>query len=161
MKLFGRRSFLRALGAAPLAGRAAAEAVTKELGGIGVLGGPAQGPMPAGLGEAIGNTTRGRAYQEAGRGWWSETAKREAMRSILANKDHDAEIRTLLYQSHRRIHHLDPDIGGRMSWSLAAKITYQRQRFVDQEIKGSLQDATPWQAINNWVENKLKGFLIG
>lgn len=160
MKMLGRRSFLRVLGAAPLAGRAADEAVVKELGGIGVLGSTSC-PMSAGFGEAIGSQTSSiMPGQLVGQSWWSATAKRNAMRSILANKDRNAEIRAILYRSHRRIHHIDPDIGGRQSWSLAAKVVYQRQRLVDQEVKESIQDATPWQAVNEWVENQLKVFLL-
>lgn len=153
MKLFGRRSFLRVLGAAPLAGRAAAEAVAKELNQIGLSGGV---PHGATLRDAVSNQTNAIGHQG-----WNTLARREAMRLILSDKKRDAEIRSILSQNYRRIHQIDPDIAGRHSWSLAAKIVYQRERFVDQEIAEVCHEASPWHAARKWVEDQLKNFLSG
>lgn len=161
MKLFGRRSFLRVLGTAPLAGRAAAEAVAKELNQIGLSGGV---PHSATLRDVVSNSANsigevGQSLMPMSNGW-NTLARREAMRLILSDKQRGAEIRSILSQNYRRIHQIDPDIAGRHSWSLAAKIAYQRQRCVDQEI-AEVHEASPWHTARNWVEDQLKNFLSG
>lgn len=160
MKMFGRRSFLRALGAAPLAGRAAAEAVAKELGQIGSIGvAGACTPLPSGLRETISGQPAGLA--NAMTGSFTSVARRKMMEGVLADKESKDEINSILYLCHRNIHHLDHDIGSKQSWSLAAKITFQRQRLVATELEVSVVEATPWQDMRGWVENKLKRFVIG
>lgn len=160
MKMFGRRSFLRALGTAPLAGRAAAEAVAKELGHISTITG--QGPAPSSLRDVVSGST-GSALNRVGEqsvNFWLPGARRKAMGFILADKARDAEIRAILSRQHKRISQIDPDIGGKMSWSLAAKVAYQRQRFVDEEMTEIFTEVSPWQAGRNWVEDQLKNFLL-
>lgn len=161
MKMFGRRSFLRALGAAPLAAKAAAEAATKQLGRIGAVGFRNESSMS--LSDIVNHQSIGATVgldNAVGNGALSRSAKREAMRMILADSKKRAEIRTLLYQSNRVISRIDPDIGGRRSWSLAAKIAYQRERFVERDLAEEFQDATAWQIMQGWVEDQLKNFIL-
>lgn len=166
MKILGRRSFLRVLAAVPFAGRAAADATAKELSGLNShlgSGIPAAGDLAGAVfGSSAGQSACTNTFGGGGESrYWSAEARRGAIKIILEDRTNHAEITSTLYRCHRRIHSIDPDIGSKRSWSLAAKITFQRQRMVEIELAGAVVDASPWQDMREWVDQKIRHFLIG
>ncbi|MCC6775652.1 MAG: hypothetical protein IT537_03290 [Hyphomicrobiales bacterium] len=80
-------------------------------------------------------------------------ASPEQMRTALLNPFLRREIEALLYEGNRRIGAIDHDIAVMRSFSLSAKIVYQRQRNVKERIK-ELRDGDgywPWQKIQRLV----------
>lgn len=156
--MIGRRSVLRLLGVGAVAGRAAAEATARDLSGlrIGGLGGPNAPPGVSALGQAIENGPgQGPANYPREVGNLSRTAARGLLKTVLANPADRDELMGLLNQVHRSIYRIDPDIGGRRSWSLAAKIAYQRERNVERDIEESFRDQSPWAEVRSWWRDKV------
>lgn len=116
-----RRGFLQILGASPLAGRAAAKAVVEQaaanlsgIRGLDTLSNAA--PAPSGLNGP-------------------DEVPREKVALLLRNAATRDMIKGFLFEQNRRIYAIDPDIAVHRSTSLAAKIVYQRQRVVEQELE--------------------------
>lgn len=59
----------------------------------------------------------------------------EARRIVLGDKEAISQARSYLFESHRRVDHVDPDIHVHKSWSPMAKITHQRQRMVERDLR--------------------------
>jgi hypothetical protein len=111
-----RRSILGVLGGAPFA----AKAVAREVISSGSIAPPAslyQGSQAgiAGASNPI-NPLMERSH---------------ALRTIFADAKAIAEMRDELFEQHRFIPSIDPDIAIMRSWSDMAKITFQRQRNVE------------------------------
>lgn len=132
-----RRKFFGLIAAGPIAGRAAADHVAQDLAGIsmrsgissgGVSGGPSSDPTQEQWRRALGNF-----------------ATRETVESILYEEQYD-------------ISRIDPDIAVLRSFSLSAKVTYQRQRNVRRRID-NLQHGWTWQRLDqvarSWFGIKL------
>lgn len=64
-------------------------------------------------------------------------------------------IMEILWNQHRHVYALDPDLAVKKSFSLNAKITFQRQRNVERRFK-ELQEEPAWLRIPNFVRNILK-----
>lgn len=59
------------------------------------------------------------------------------------------EVESIIYEEQHHVYRLDADLAGLRSLSLAAKITFQRQRNVKQQIEGryNLKEST-WDRLN-------------
>lgn len=134
-----RRGFLGALSRAPiigaLAGRQLAQKATADLAGI-TLGGAGVSGMPSDSGSLSDDQ-------------WHRALSLPFARQALESD---------LYGYHRTIGAIDYDIAAMRSWSLAAKVTYQRQRRVAEHIE-SLQHGWAWSRLNKRAANMLKGVL--
>jgi hypothetical protein len=113
--VIGRRHFLKALSMTPFAGRMAAQEAAAALSGVtlgpgaGFLGGSvATAPAPA-----------------SDRPFDTAAAWKAGLNSVLRD-----DLISSLYEQERRIGQIDPDIAACRSFSLAAKVTFQRQRNV-------------------------------
>lgn len=113
-----RRSVLGAIGIAPFAGKTiAGTAIGGQLGVKSASLAGSFGEMPA---------------QDSPKAPLID--RTQAMRMVLADKEAIAEIRNELFEEHRIVHAIDPDIAIMKSWSDMAKITFQRQRNVERAM---------------------------
>lgn len=134
----GRRSFLRLLAVSPIAGKAAAEAAAARLSGLeigGVDGVNTRGIMPSSVGDPTPD---------------------DHLR-ILSMPGKRTEIRSMLFERERRVSSIDPDIACHRSWSLNAKIAFQRQRNVEEAMR-EMVETTIWRRIDNFIRDSLKPF---
>ncbi len=136
-----RRGFMGAMGGAAVAGRKMAEEVAIRLTGhIADNGGLGPYTYPMADGPATGNAENSRADWKRG----------------LASKFLRPQLESLLYECHRQVTRIDPDIGVMRSFSLNAKVTFQRQRNVERDIE-TRQSEYPYTK----MQNLIKGFLRG
>jgi hypothetical protein len=142
-----RRKFFGMVGTAPLAARGAAEAVTRQLAGIG-----------AGLSYNTGVFTQPMAAQgQAGQLLGFQKLRQEAFKRAVALPQWRGEIESILYQQYRQIGNIDPDIAVMRSFSLSAKIAFQRQRVVARALKHDvMEEPTCWQQMSQWTERVLE-----
>lgn len=141
MKKVGRRSFLQLLGAAPVAVQDMAGRISFN------SGGPPHAELRHALLETCGTNLAPQAQVQASP-LFTQAVQNRALRTVLANGDR--EIEALCYEAHRNVYHIDADIAGRRSWSIAAKISYQRQRNVQREIQDTVLEDTSWHRIQGW-----------
>lgn len=117
-----RRKFLGALGlgavAAPLAGQQ-------------IINTPAQFGAPA---ESL-------YISGFGGGGNGAADPRDLARRAFANPQTLSDVRALLFEKHQIVSTIDHDIASKKSFSLAAKIAFQRQRNVERDIQEMMQ---PW-----------------
>lgn len=161
--MIGRRSVLKFLGASPIAAREAAEVAAKNLAGItrgkpGIPGMDVRNMMR----ENIQPTAHLVGYPEVGQGqsgpfdWRLAREMRDKfVLQALRTKETRRELETILYENHRTVHGLDHDIAANRSWSLAAKLCYQRQRNVARDIEHTMMDQNPWQRARDWKDRVL------
>lgn len=128
-----RRSALRALVALPFAGKAAAESAAASLSGIREgLGHSAIYPNAL---SSVGPTH-------------SEPTKAQVTRALLDPKARQ-EIESILFQQeYRSVSFIDADIAVHRSFSLSAKIAFQRQRNVERHLEGMGADSA-WRQVQN------------
>lgn len=135
-----RRGFLAVLSRAPvvgaIAGKMMAEQAAGQMAGISLTGGVV-GPSGA------PSST-----------WVNENDPTTSQRQLaLRIPGVRAQIESLLYEQERRIGFIDPDIAVMRSFSLNAKIVYQRQRMVARELS-LLQEGewlSPWRRVNKAI----------
>jgi hypothetical protein len=128
--MLGRRAFLTRLGigaaAAPVVARQALEAASGQLAGVTMA--PARPPdhPPSGKGGApqVGTDTP-RALKKL----WQVPALRD-------------EYESLMFERNQRVGYIDLDLATKRSFSLAAKVAYQRQRNVARDIA---DDMVTWE----------------
>ncbi|MBK8009583.1 MAG: hypothetical protein IPK23_15025 [Rhizobiales bacterium] len=65
---------------------------------------------------------------------------------MLANAAARAEAESVIFEDERKVGFIDPDIACARSYSLNAKIAYQRQRNVERRLQ-QLQNEWPWQKL--------------
>lgn len=129
---WGRRSFLKAFAASPLAARAAAEKVAAELSGI------SQG-VGYGSGEVGGMSTSAPSHPPP------SVLNESTIRSALASAVARAEIESIFYEEGRHVSRIDYDLASKRSFSLAAKIAFQRQRNIARRMHDFANDGhTYW-----------------
>lgn len=123
-----RRGLLRSLAALPAALSVVSQRVGVDLGGPipTARGMPAEAPPP---------TYNGR---------WQEV-----IRSSLVAR---AEYESLLYERFRTIGYIDPDLAVYRSFSLAAKICFQRQREVQRAL-AEADEADVWSRIHRFMNS--------
>src|SRR5690606_32050285 len=116
MKPGTRRGFLKLMAAAPLAKHAVEEEATRALTGIGSTG---HMHVARGVAPSLG----GGVIQHG------DVAK------ALLNSTFRAELESIAYATNKQVNFLDVDLATKKSFSLAAKVTFQRQRNVQREIE--------------------------
>lgn len=134
--MIGRRKVLQMLGvssvAAPLTARMEAQKLTAQLANVQGIGGlqghgPIDNPSPP---------TSGLSYEN----------RKIALLNFPTIR---AELESLLYEAHSHIYRIDADIAVKKSFSLNAKITFQRQR----NVAKAMEDQ-----VNGWRWNRLENF---
>lgn len=135
-----RRRFLQVIGLAPVAGplaaKAAADKTIAEAAGVGLSGLGA----PFGF---LGNPSYGEPQPSPG---LKHLDFRVAMRIPAVRR----QIEEAMYEQERVVLRIDPDLAALRSFSLNAKITFQRQRNVAREMD-LLQNQYAWHRIQNAV----------
>lgn len=137
----GRRKFFQALTAAPLVARQAAEQAASRLTGVAV-------DMP-GFGAPRGAPSQSSA----------EPSTTDYQRAFL-DRALRHQVERLIYEEERYIGRIDPDLAVLRSFSLNAKIAFQRQRNVTLRIK-QMQEEWPWQRVKKLVNGGIVGKLLG
>lgn len=124
----GRRAFLRVAALSPLAAKKAAETTAAEL----------SGTITAGHGNwhGLGGGTPNNG----------PAVSKESWRQLLSNAAHRADAESVIFEDERKVGFIDPDIACARSFSLNAKIAYQRQRNVERRLR-QLQEEWPWQKL--------------
>lgn len=134
--MIGRRRFLQALGigtvAAPAAAKQALDAMSADLAGVSTkaigLGNPMPPPHSDGPGGAL------QAFDT-----------RAALRKLLDNEAMRDEYTSIMFARNRHVGWLDLDLANKRSFSLAAKVTFQRQRNVAREIADEAAETPLWR----------------
>lgn len=109
----GRRSFLKFLPTAGVAVRSAAEAVARDLAKVEVSG--------------LGNSSYGEPLSS---GAFANDKNEKLLSQALQSEKMFGEIESLSFENNRFVSRIDPDIAVMRSFSLNAKICFQRQRNV-------------------------------
>jgi hypothetical protein len=131
-----RRSILRMFASAPLVAKATADKAVANLTGI----------ASEGLQYGGGCAPSG------------EGPKPHEFAAFLRNAVARREIETILYREQERmVGAIDPDLAALRSFSLNAKITFQRQRNVARRLE-EMQRPYSWDRIADMVRNPLKAF---
>jgi hypothetical protein len=134
--MIGRRQAIQALGIGVLAAPAAARDIASNaISGVN---------MGYGL---VGGTQAGNILGEGMPMW-------QRARTALADKDTLAAVRSVLFEQNKVVTHLDADLATKRSFSLAAKIAYQRERNVQAEIDRMSLDhmmAHPWSIMETFL----------
>lgn len=127
-----RRSFLKMLGLSPLAAKAAVESEQMHQAGITQVGQyPTATNLPPG-----------------------ETVDPSIIRALM-DAAFRAEWESALYQQNRSVYFLDHDLANKRSFSLAAKIAFQRQRNVERQMAESC-GISPWRWMSQ-LRQRAKG----
>lgn len=132
-----RRRFLGFMAASPIAGRKLAQETAERLSGIAMH---APGWLDTG-----GDPTA------------SSDITHLQWRALLKIPQARAAITAQLFERERTVHRIDHDLAVKRSFSLAAKIAYQRERNVARELS-LLEEQYPWQRLQN-VGKKFLGFF--
>lgn len=146
----GRRAFLSRLGigvvAAPAAAKQVMEKAAADLAGVGTSG------------LSYGVSSGAPATESAPR---PNIDPRKALRNLLSNTALREEYLTAMYERNRHVGSLDLDLASKRSFSLAAKVTYQRQRNVARQIdEDSHADGPLWQRPENLIR-KAASLIFG
>lgn len=131
-----RRAFLGALARLPavaaIGGKMMADKAAAELSGMSING----------LGGDINMPSAGPPSEPSADQW----------RHLLRFKSVRDELETLLAETdYRRVYGLDHDLAVKRSFSLAAKVTFQRQRLVAERL-AQMQSRWPWQRMTDIAE---------
>lgn len=124
-----RRNILALIGATPLAAREALETKAMSLAGV---AGPEAPTPPYGMPAASSDPTK------------------QQIISALRIPSVREEMRSLLFEEHQRVGYLDHDLASKRSFSLAAKIVFQRQRNIERRLV-EMQTEYTWNRINQAI----------
>lgn len=134
--MIGRRALLRMLPGAGLAAKTVSDEIVAKLSGVNATGlgwASSQGPPSQGMDLTPGQT-----------------------KSVISIYPKAADhLREILYETNRSVGQLDIDIANKRSFSLAAKITFQRQRNVETELK-RIQEDYPWDRMQKILRSVLR-----
>lgn len=149
--MIGRRSVMRLLAGAPFVGKLAGENAALAL-----MQAPlAQPPRPMGFlqstGASAASPVEGNQAQVM-----TPAVRRAIFKAALGIKDVNAEYEAILYARNRRVLVLDSDLAVNKSYSLAAKICYQRQRNVAIDRRDDTEIGT-WERANQFALKVLSG----
>lgn len=135
-----RRSILKLFSAAPMAGPAAAKAVLDEhAAGLAAL-------TMTGVGS--GSNSPGLDSEDG--------FKAEQLTRALSLPQTRGRIISHLYQDEfRHVHCLDADLAANRSFSLAAKVVFQRQRNVERELENLQRDVPYWKQMKHIIYSGL------
>lgn len=138
--MLGRRSFLRGAAAAPFAAKPIAEQAVKQLSGI------SMGTQLGGF--SVPNSFNLEVPPMApSEGQWLR---------VLGDRVLRKELESIYYERERDIGRIDHDIACLRSFSVSAKIAYQRERNVKRTVEG-LGDRDGWWGRFNKFSNRIMG----
>jgi hypothetical protein len=144
--MIGRRRVLQMLGVssvgAPLAARMESQKIAAQLGqvsGAGLGGAPTPG---------VGQMEQGSSIS---------LANKKLALNIPGIRE---ELQSLFYEVNRNVYAIDYDLATKKSFSLAAKITYQRQRNVAIHMKEQA-GIVSWGRVDYFWSNIAKRFFLG
>lgn len=140
-----RRSLMGMIAGAPFAGKAVADQFVSG-------GAIPPDPDKSGMGSTLGMNA---AQQEP------RMNRSSAMRLIFGDKQALAEIREELFAEYRFVPSIDPDILEMKSWSIMAKVTFQRQRNVARAMAELQNDDSMPSRYVCALEGKLKNLMWG
>lgn len=155
MKL-ARRGFLKLLPVAGLAGKAAAEDAATRLAGLGTTGlaqNVGGGFAAEGLGCASNQVQPASLAQGSA---ISVDVRRKIIQRVLRLPNLRGELESILYEDQRHVGFIDPDLAAKRSFSLAAKVTFQRQRNVERALQNQVYQDSTYQRVERWTERVLK-----
>lgn len=153
-----RRGFLQVLGGTALAGRKVAEETARKLIGVHIGSGT---PLIQSLGNTLkeegfaGPIAQSGTDHHRGIVDW-QRLRNKAVEAALADKQQRRELESILYRRYRNVYQLDPDLACNKSFSMAAKLAYQRQRLVENELDRGLEDNKEWHDIQSWRDKVLR-----
>lgn len=153
-----RRSFLQAFGGSVLSARQIAENAVKNA-GLSLGSGMPNGSLAEELKHG-GNNPAGAYGEIQDEGWFNWKVLREkALDAALKDKNNRDEIESILYKRYRNHNYLDPDLAYNKCYSMAARLCYQRQRLVENELNKGLDSSyADYQAVDGW-KSKILGKL--
>lgn len=147
--MIARRGVMRLLAGAPFVSKLAGEQAALVL-----SQGVQYNPPSSGGGLLSGGEPVSQSADEV----MPPDAKRAILKAALNVKDVRDRYDSILYERYRHIERLDWDLAANKSYSLSAKIAYQRQRMVAREREEDIA-MTPWQRGNQFITNLLQGRL--
>lgn len=155
-----RRRFLSMLGAAPLAGKAVADQALSGIATAGNMGDGGFGPAPNHLSQMLGAEA---LYppQNIAPSPFDLKQRNSLLKKALKIPALRGEIESLLYEENHAVGYLDHDLAQKRSFSLAAKVTFQRQRNVQRQLQYGIVDESPWRRAERWGTEVVKKMLLG
>lgn len=138
-----RRRALALFARAPIVGAIAGKQIADEAVGKLISGG--HSGLLSGLGASGVTQPAGTSKIALSHTHYQAALRLPAVRSV---------IEAMLYEESRTVHAIDPDIAVMRSFSLAAKVAYQRQRNVARRLQ-DMQNPYPWQRITAIVARAL------
>lgn len=146
-----RRSFVKACGALPFVGKAVAGAQAAKLAGI-------CSPNAAEMALGVSGDQTSNATSNVGPS--RQFDQRAVLRKLMESPEARAEFESLLYQQNSRVHYLDVDLATKRSFSLAAKVTFQRQRNVRRALEHDWLYENPWRGAHEFLRDFAKRFFF-
>lgn len=135
-----RRGFLRLMSAAPFAGKAVAEEAAARLSGV--------------VASGAGNHLIGAELPQSGRSALPDMTERHYRAAYQIPGLREAAETILYREQMREVSFIDPDLAVLKSFSLQAKITFQRQRNVQRYIERQ-QNEAPWRRVDQLIMKAL------
>lgn len=144
-----RRSLMGLLGGVPFVGKAIANDLVRGAGsavpGVAPPSDDYRNCKTSGAGQAAENAVR--------------MPRWKAARVVLADPQMRADFVAGLYEHHRVVHYIDPDIEIMRCWSPMAKIAFQRQRNVERQLEAALNE--PLESIFDGLHAKISKLVWG
>jgi hypothetical protein len=149
-----RRRFFSFMAAAPIGAKAAAE----QLAGIASVGsyGQRNAVGSGGLSGLFSDGPVGGNSSLPTVAGLTRLQKQGALRAALLSPEVHARIESIIFEDNRMVAHIDHDLASKRSFSLAAKVTFQRQRNVARQMSYDVLEQTPWRRLNEWSETVFK-----
>lgn len=146
-----RRAMARFLGAAPVVGRAVLQSGTgvgTSIQGSSLLSNVASGAEAGDISNKLGLKPATQQMSHA-----------QAVAKFMADPIMRRQLEELAWKNNRIVHAIDDDLAAMRSFSHMAKITFQRQRNVEREIREA-GEPPPWEA-RNVFEQMIRKFIWG
>ncbi|MFZ4534312.1 MAG: hypothetical protein ACOYOJ_21210 [Alsobacter sp.] len=131
MKALPRRGFLKLLSATPFAGRMVADQAAASLANVSIAGLDPNAP-PSGVPSSSNEPTK------------------DAIAQGLRNPTNRAALMDMLWEDERTVSRIDPDLAVMRSFSLNAKIAFQRQRNVERRFEATTKEY-PWRRMDAFL----------
>lgn len=126
MKKIGRRGFLGVMGASPFVGKAVVEDAIEQLNNGAVL----RSGLVSMSAKDTGQASNPAIYPKD---WWPS---QEHFRIATMHPKIRSELESMYFEGLSRVTELDHDLAIKRSWSVSAKIAFQRQRIVKGQVDG-------------------------
>lgn len=147
-----RRSFLRLMGLSPIAAKAAADKAIADLSGTNLSGMAFTPPEYGNTGwQSLSSGAKASGPFDAG--IETHAGRSKLLRLACKIPKLAQEFEAELYEKHRYVGSLDTDIAIKQSFSLAAKITFQRQRNVERNRESLCsEEGSSWETQDEFVK---------